>query len=474
MKSTSLFSVLFLLIFTGATAQNGLEHHWGRQGYDAAFSVAATSDGGYVISGLSQSMGDTVGDIIVIKVNSQCDTQWTLLYGGPKLEGGNAVMETSDGGIMVSGHTEDFGARDCDAFLMKLDKDGNRQWLKVYGGDEDDIAEGAAELPDGGFVFAGITASYGNPVPAETRHCWFVRTNSTGDTQWAKCYGGNNTDYAYSIAGTASGGFLAVGYTRSRDQGEEQGWLLRLKDNGDTLWTRTYGSNGDTRFTKILPVAGNCFIVVGITQTQTGARTQGLMIKLDAEGKELWRKTYGDGEGIAFQGVAQLPTGSLMIAGGSQKADTNWNAYLLMTDENGNRISDKLLGGTGGYANAVAIQGNNNWMLAGFSKQWDPLTDIFYTENSNMSVPELNSGIEKVYLFPNPVKTKSSLRIPDKYAFQQVHIDVINAQGKQVSCGEDVLGKNAIIDKRNLPAGQYLYRVSCKDGEAYTGKFAVE
>jgi len=474
MKSTFLFSFLSLLIISSSLAQNGLEHHWGRTGYDAAFSVAATSDGGYVISGLSQSMGDTVGDIIVIKVNGQCDTQWTLLYGGPKLEGGNAVMETSDGGIMVSGHTEDFGAHDCDAFLMKLDKNGNRQWLKVYGGDEDDIAEGAAELPDGGFVFAGITASYGNATPSETRHTWFVRTTSAGDTVWAKCYGGSNTDYGYSIANTPAGGFLGVGYTRSRDKGEEQGWLLRIKDNGDTLWTRTYGANGDTRFTKILPVAGNCFIVVGITQSQPGARTQGIMIKLDADGHELWKKTYGNGEGIAFQGVAQLPTGNLMIAGGSQKADSNWNAYLLMTDENGNQLSEKLMGGTGGYANAVAVQGNNNWMLAGYSKQWDPLTDIFYTENSNMSVPELNSGMGQVYLFPNPVKGKSSLLLPAKYAYQQVHVDITDVLGKKTSCGEYMMGKDAIIDKRALPAGQYFYRVSCKDGEVYSGKFAVE
>ena len=331
MKSTHLLSTLSLLLCSSPLyAQKTIEQHWGNLGYDGAFAAAATNDGGYVITGLTQSMSDSVGDIVVIKVSSSGDTIWTMQYGGPKLEGGNDVIQTADGGIMVSGHTEDFGALDCDAFMMKLDKNGKHEWFKVYGGEEDDISEGIAELPNGDFIIAGITASYGNAGPSELRHSWFIKTSSMGDTLWTKCYGGNGEDYAYSIAGTTAGGFLAAGYTASRGQGEKDAWLLRMQDNGDTLWTRTYAAGGDSRFFRIIPTIDNSFILAGFTHPAQDSNALGLVVKVDANGNELWKKTFGgDNENVELHSVAQLPNGNLVFCGVSHKNDRRGNAYML-------------------------------------------------------------------------------------------------------------------------------------------------
>jgi hypothetical protein len=149
MRPHFFMSAFFLLISNHLFAQTETEHYWGKPGYDIAYSAAATNDGGYILTGLTQSNGDSNGDIVVIKVNANGDTLWTMVYGGPKIEGGNYVMQTFDGGYMVSGHTEDFGADDCDAFLMKLDRLGHHEWFHVYGGAQDDISEGVVELEDG-------------------------------------------------------------------------------------------------------------------------------------------------------------------------------------------------------------------------------------------------------------------------------------------------------------------------------------
>src|SRR6476646_6944933 len=94
---------LLLLIIISVTAiqsfaQAEIAKTWGQKGYDGAFSAAATTDGGYIISGLTQSGDEKTGDIIIIKITAHGDTMWTLKVGGPELEGGNYVMQTSDGG----------------------------------------------------------------------------------------------------------------------------------------------------------------------------------------------------------------------------------------------------------------------------------------------------------------------------------------------------------------------------------------
>lgn len=477
MKHTHLYPALLLLLYAAPVyAQKEIEKHWGSPGYDGAFSAAATKDGGYVISGLTQSMGNTAGDIIVLKINSSGDTTWTLQYGGDKLEGGNNVIQTADGGILVSGHTEDFGAHDCDAFLMKLDMNGNRQWFKIYGGEEDDIAEGTVELADGGFVTAGISASYGNPIPSDLRHSWFIRTNSTGDTLWTRCYGGDKQDYGYSIASTAAGGFLAVGYTMSRGQGEQDGWLLRIKDNGDTLWTHTYAAGGDTRFFQIIPTIDKGFILAGYTQPLQGSKALGLIVKTDAAGNELWQKTFGgENDDIEFHSVAQLPNGNLMFSGVNHKEEPDGNAYVLITDEYGAKMNEFLFGGAHSYANSIAVQGNNNYLAAGYSSKWgDPAGDLFYIESSNTGIPLSPENTTQYFIYPNPVKNKSPIILPSVYAYQNVQLDVTDMTGRLVASHEKVLGKDVVIDRKGLSAGSYIFRVSCNDGKVFNGKFTVE
>src|SRR4051794_19782614 len=103
MKNLLLSAFCYLMFSSTLFAQKQIEGHWGKRGYDVAYSSAATDDGGYIITGLTQSGADTIGDIIVIKISAKGDTMWTLVHGGPKLEGGNSVIQTADGGYMVSG-----------------------------------------------------------------------------------------------------------------------------------------------------------------------------------------------------------------------------------------------------------------------------------------------------------------------------------------------------------------------------------
>ena len=472
-----LLSVFALICSSPLFAQQTFEGHFGKQKLDVAYSAAATNDGGYIITGLTQSMVDSNGDIVVIKVGAHGDTTWSRTFGGPFLEGGNFVMQTADGNYMVSGHTQDFGAQDCDAFLLKLDLYGNNMWIKTYGGDSDDISESVVELPGGGFVIGGMTASYGNTGVSMNRHLYFIKTNSNGDTIWTKVYAGSGIEECYSIASMSGGGFLAACWTTSWGNSLGDGWLVRLDASGDTLWTRLYKNSADTRLYKILPTMDNGFILAGYT-TAAGGANMGLVVKLDANGNELWRKTFGDASaGIILHDVTQLPTGNFMFTGGSYPTTTAGNVYILTTDAHGNKLTDQLCGGTDSWANTIASQGNNSYLVAGSAAKYgDPDGDLYFMELDNtISAHVQTVAAQQARLYPNPIRAQPAIiLLPEAEANGTVHIDISAKDGRQIYSRDNIRAKDIVISRDQFPPAQYHFRIICKDEAQYTGEFVVE
>ncbi len=459
-------------------AQVNTEGHWGKPYLNVIYSAAAANDGGYILTGLTKNgINDDYGDILVIKVDSHADTQWTFTYGGPYLEGGNCVIQTADGGYMVSGHTQDFGSVDCDAFLLKLDNAGNRLWLKHIGSYADDIAEGTIELPGGGYIFAGITESYGNAdTSSRARHMYVVKTNSAGDSLWTKYYAGTGTEYGYSIAIAPSGGYLAVGWTTSYGAGEKDGWLLRLNDVGDTVWTRRYRSGtGDTRFFKIIPAIGGGFIMTGIYNQLDAKNSMGVVVKLDANGVELWRKTYSAvGDGIGLHDVAQLPNGNLMFGGYSFETDTTGVVYILTTDSNGVKIADEYCGGNTSYANAIALHSNTSYLVAGATNKYgNTYGDVYWRETETLlnGVATITGAVAKLY--PNPVSGFAAIELPTNELSQTATLELTNSSGQMVYKTGSIPVKDLSINSKSMANGLYLYKITCADGKIHQGKFVV-
>jgi hypothetical protein len=188
-----------------------------------ANSVQQTSDGGYVIAGV------IFGHVYLIKTNSSGDTLWTRIYGGANLDEGYSVQQTSDGGYIVAGDTRSFGAGGADVYLIKTNASGDTLWTRTYGGTSDDQGYSVQQTSDGGYIIAGTTESFG----AGGLDVYLIKTNASGDTLWTRTYGGTKFDCGYSVQQTSDGGYVVAGYTYSFGAGGSDVYLIKTDANGN-------------------------------------------------------------------------------------------------------------------------------------------------------------------------------------------------------------------------------------------------
>ncbi|MBL0048485.1 MAG: T9SS type A sorting domain-containing protein [Bacteroidetes bacterium] len=178
---------------------------------ERASSVQETADGGYIISGYTRSFGAGDDDFYLIKTDSTGNLLFSKTFGGAGSDISNSSLQTADGGFIVLGTTNSFASGTIDVYLVKTDSAGNLMWSKTYGGPGSDFGYRIEQTSDGGFVISGHTNSFG----AGSNDALIIKTNSTGSLLWSKTYGGLQSDYGLSILQTTDKGFILGGTTES-------------------------------------------------------------------------------------------------------------------------------------------------------------------------------------------------------------------------------------------------------------------
>jgi len=196
---------------------------------DTAFSVQQTSDGGYIVAGYTWSFGAGGRDAFLVKTDANGNVQWAKTYGGTHRDVAYSVQQTSDGGYIVAGGTISFGAGGGDIFLIKTDANGNVQWAKTYGGTDYDWAYSVQQTSDGGYIVAGGTNSFG----AGGGDIFLIKTDANGNIIWAKTYGGTNYEWAFSVQQTSDGGYIVAGRTYSFGVDSADIFLIKTDADGN-------------------------------------------------------------------------------------------------------------------------------------------------------------------------------------------------------------------------------------------------
>lgn len=269
------------------------------------------------------------------------ETTWMKIFGGYEYEYGDAVQQTTDGGYIIIGTTSSYGSGPRAAWLIKIDKDGNEEWNKTYGGPGAEAAYDGQQTSDNGYIIVGFTDSY-----IENPDVWLVKTDVHGNVEWTKRYGGYFTEVGMGVRQTNDGGYIIVGRTNSFGSGDENIWLLKTDKDGNELWNKTFDEEGFASGFSIEQTSDDGYIIAGTTDSNM--MCDAILIKTDIYGNEEWHKTYGGSAEDGACSVQQTSDDGYIVLGSTLSLEFGgFGAWLIKTDNEGNELWNKTFGGDG-------------------------------------------------------------------------------------------------------------------------------
>lgn len=324
---------------------------YGGSNMEYANSIVQTTDGGYVVVGQSNSVdGDLTAnhggfDYWIYKLDDSGNMIWQHSYGGSGDDIPNSVQQTTDGGFIVAGIsgstngdvTGNHGTDDY--WVIKLDASGVLQWQKCYGGSWYDWAMSVGLTTDGGYIINGFGGSNDSNITGShgLTDMWIVKTDSVGTIQWQKSHGGSSYDYGYSCKQTNDGGYIAAGYSTSINgdvtvnHGNSDYWIVKTDSAGDIQWQKSLGGSKEEETKVVRQTVDGGYIVAGYSRSVNGDvaglhDTSGYyydcwIVKLLPTGDIDWQKCLGGHlQDLAYD-IDITADGGCVIAGTTNSID---------------------------------------------------------------------------------------------------------------------------------------------------------
>ncbi len=380
--------------------------------YDEGYSVLQTNDGGFLILGNSSSFG-MYDKIWLIRTDPVGDTLWTRVYGQDSSNDGYSIRPTPDSGYIIAG-IANAATSNSDFYLLKIDRNGDTLWSRTYGGLSYDEGYNAQPTNDGGYIVVGYADSYGTGGDI-----YAVKTNSLGDTIWTRTYGGGDLDFGSAVRETPGGGYIIAGTKGSYGPSLDDVYLVKINNNGDTVWTRTYGRPNNLDWglaLDLLPDSG--FIVAGWTCPMSGTNANVYLLRLKANGDTVWTRVFGGADDDYARYVQLIPTGGYIVTGFTNSYGAGQcDVWLLKVNAVGDTVWTKTVGGVGADAGACVIPTSDQGYIAvGYSDSFEPGGDVYAIKiEPDLAVAEDNycsrpDAVRVLKTWPNPVRGELAIR----------------------------------------------------------------
>ncbi len=322
------------------------QQNYGGFDNDVATAVQLTDDGGYIVAGGTVSLsGQVTGnhgaeDAWVLRLDAAGNIVWKKTYGGTLNDRAESLHSTSDGGFILSGYSQsgdgdlngNYG--EFDYWVFKINGNGDLLWQKNLGGNLSDFAFDAIETTDGGFLAVGSSFSNGGQVVGNQGFYdyWVVKLSPTGNLVWSQALGGVGEERAYGVALT-QGGVLVVGNSNSSDgdvpgnNGSYDFWVTKISDDGTLLWSKNIGGSSEDRAFGIYAKADGGALVAGFSASSNvdvggnyGSK-DGWLVNIDPDGQIIWEKNLGGSLDDRLAAVLELDEGGFACAGFSTSSN---------------------------------------------------------------------------------------------------------------------------------------------------------
>ena len=359
----------FILILSGShlIAQDTFTKVYGGKQDEHAMSVIETRDGDYVVVGFTFSFGQGKSDIWVMKVDEYGEVIWREYYGEEGFEWANDLIETRDGNYVVAGYSKDHESGLSDAWVFQLNRHGELMWSEKYGGDQADEAKSITQTTDGGYAVAGFSHSLSNGES----DIWLLRLNAVGNTLWEKNYGGTGTEQGYSIIETSDEGFLIGGYQSYRKSFKADMLLVKVDRNGKGVWRKAIKSPGNDVIEAVLETDEGDYLVAGWGFHEANQSLDAKVFRVSPSGKVLWERNFG-GEGKdAVYDIVPTDDGGYALAGQTGSYGSRSDFWLLKLDENGTPSWQKRSQGESrDWGHALCHTRDGGYLLVGGTKSF--------------------------------------------------------------------------------------------------------
>lgn len=331
---------------------------------DGAWCLQETQDGGLILAGNNASRGEG-SDLFLVKTDKLGNCTWSRVLGGSGEDVGYYVQQTEDGGYIVTGSTNSYSMGDEMLWLVKTDCNGSLIWDRTFGGFVSSSGDGGwsvQQTSDGGYIVAGYAQSMG----AGRKDLWLIRTDGNGSLIWDRTFGGREDDVGMSVLQSSDGGYIVAGRTASFGQGRDDIWLLKTDSAGRELWNETFGGRGDDAGFQVVEMQeGYC--VVG--RTESGEKDERIqLIRVDRAGRKLWEKTYAGSSAASLQPTRD---GGYLIAGRVDDRVSGRDALLIKVDFRGEEQWSMQLGGRADDMGTFALQSTDgSYLMAGITSSF--------------------------------------------------------------------------------------------------------
>jgi hypothetical protein len=350
-ERTIILMCIYSLLTAAISTAQGPDTLWtgtyGGASSDYGYAIEQTPDGGYIMIGSTFSFGEGSYDVYYIKTDASGEVEWQRTYGGTGTDHGASIHQTLDGGYIMTGYTNSSGAGSYDVILAKTDSNGVIDWAYTYGGGADDRGWCVRQtVPDSGYIVAGYTETLG----AGGGDAFVVRTDAAGELLWANPYGGTAWDEARFVSQTfPDSGFIVSGTTSSSGAGGDDIYVVKINAAGDSVWSRTYGGAASERGYQVcrtFPDSG--YVVIGNTYSFGAGSSDIYLVKTDQDGDTLWTKTFGGASVEYGYSVQQTsPEAGYIIAGSTRSfGEGSYDAYIVKTNASGDPIWTRTYGGS--------------------------------------------------------------------------------------------------------------------------------
>lgn len=284
---------------------------------------------------------------------------WSKTFGGYDDDEPKTAVELDDGSLFIVGNSNSFSASQ-DILLYHIDSKGEVLWKKTYGGADEEVVSGMIRSSTG-VIICGKTKSQG----AGGDDCYLLSLDLAGEILWEKTYGYSNGEKACFVNKYDASSFWVVGYTNSIGNGNYDGLVLKIDQNGDTLWTKSYGGKYLDQIMQFSVCPSGDVLMLGYKKDASNKDLW--LLKVNSAGEVLWEKTYGGLREEIASYLTQFSNGNILITGSTNSAGAgDYDGWIFETDSSGTLLWEKTYGGIhNDFCEIVKPMVDGNYLLTG-------------------------------------------------------------------------------------------------------------